>query len=386
MANTNLDNITPKLLAQGLLALRQNAVMTRLVNRSYDTLAAVKGAVINVPLPSAIAARDVSPSATIVTNTDSDIAVAQVTLDFWKAADFFLTDKEAAEVDGGFMPMQASEAIKSLANAVDAYIMSKHVGFYGAAGTAGTTPFNTSLTVAGTARKLLNKQLAPMDNRAGVLDPDAESNFLLNANILQADQRGDDRGLVDGSIGRKLGFDWFMDQNVTTYTPGTAWVTGFTVATAAVAAGATTISIQEKGGDHAAGTIKAGDIFTLGGSTQQYVVRTAIATVTVSASGAFSIAVYPAIASAHLSSVALTVIGTAYVANLAFHRDALAWASRPLGDLSTSGNTVMSAADPVSGIALRIEVIRQNKQTKFEYDILGGANFVRREYGAKILG
>ncbi len=386
MANTNLDNITPKLLAQGLLALRQNAVMTRLVNRSYDNMAAQKGAVINVPLPSAIAARDVVPSAAIVTNTDSDVAVAQVTLDFWKASDFFLTDKEAAEVDAGFMPMQASEAIKSLANAVDAYILSKHVGFYGATGTPGTTPFNASLTAAGAARKLLNKQLAPMDNRAGVLDPDAENLLLLNANILQVDQSGSDAAIINGSIGRKLGFDWFMDQNVTTYTPGTAWVTGYTVATAAVAAGATTIAIQDKGADNATGAIKAGDIFTIDGSSQQYVVRTAIATVTVSASTAFSLAIYPAIASAHVSGVALTVIGSTYVANLAFHRDAIAWASRPLGDLSTSGNTVLSAADPVSGIALRIEVIRQNKQTKFEYDILGGANFVRREYGAKILG
>ena len=50
MANT-VTNVLPKLLAQGLMALRQNAVMSRLVNRSYDTLAAGKGAVINMVGP-----------------------------------------------------------------------------------------------------------------------------------------------------------------------------------------------------------------------------------------------------------------------------------------------------------------------------------------------
>lgn len=385
MANT-LDEVIPKLLAQGLVALRQNAVMPRLVNRDYANMAAQKGAVINVPIPSAIAARDVTPSLTLITNTDSAPTAALVTLDFWKAASFHMSDKDMAEAMSGTIPMQASEAIKSLANAVDAYILAKHVGFYGAAGAAGTTPFNTSLTVAGNARKLLNKQLAPMDNRRAVLDPDAESNLLLNTNILQSEQRGDSAGIVEGSIGRKLGFDWFLDQNVTTYTPGTAWITGRTVATAGAVAGETTLAIKDNAGTMAAGTVKIGDIFTLGGSSQQYVITTAIATVTALASTTFTISFYPALASAHASGAVVTVIGSAYTANLAFHRDAIAWASRPLGDIPAAGNLFSSAVDPVSGIALRLEVSRQNKQTTFEYDILGGANVVRREYGVKILG
>jgi hypothetical protein len=37
-------------------------------------------------------------------------------------------------------------------------------------------------------------------------------------------------------------------------------------------------------------------------------------------------------------------------------------------------------------LALRLETSRQYKQTTFSYDILGGANVVRRELGAKIIG
>jgi hypothetical protein len=124
-------------------------------------------------------------------NVASAPTVALVTLDHWMESPFEVTDNDRLSIDETFFPMQASEAIKSLANDADAYILGKHVGFFNAAGTAGTTPFNGSLTVGGTARKLLNKSLAPMDNRFGILDPDAEANFGLNAQIIQADQRGD---------------------------------------------------------------------------------------------------------------------------------------------------------------------------------------------------
>ena len=139
MANT-ITNVTPKLLAQGLMALRQNAVMPRLVNRSYENLASQKGNVINVPVPSAISARDITAAVTMNSNVDSSPTVALVTLDLWKEAPFHLSDSDVKSVMDGTIPMQASEAVKSLGNAIDAYIMGKHTGIYGFTGTAGTTP------------------------------------------------------------------------------------------------------------------------------------------------------------------------------------------------------------------------------------------------------
>ena len=47
---------------------------------------------------------------------------------------------------------------------------------------------------------------------------------------------------------------------------------------------------------------------------------------------------------------------------------------------------MLGAVDPVSGVALRLEVSRQFKQTTFSYDVLGGAAVIRRELGVKILG
>ncbi len=379
MANT-ITNVLPKMLAQGVLALRQNALGPRLVNRSYESIASQKGNVVNVPIPSAIAARSVTPAVSMAANVDSSPTVALVTLDHWYEAPFQMSDSDFISADGGFIPMQASEAVKALANDADAYLWSKHVGFYGAAGTAGTTPFNGSMVVGGTARKLLNMQLAPMDNRFGVLDHDAENLFLQNANILQADQRGDQGGIIRGEISTKLGIAWYMDQNITTYTPGTGWVTGWALSTVGGAVGDTTLNILNA---TASGTIKIGDIFTVAGRAQQHVITAAA---TASATVQVAVSFYPALATAAATADALTVISAAYVVNLVCHRDAFAFASRPLGGVFSAGNVFQAETDPISGIALRLELSRQYKQETFSFDYLAGANVVRRELGVKILG
>lgn len=377
MSNT-ITNVLPKMLAQGVLALRQQAIGPRLVNRDYETLAQGKGNVVNVPIPSAIAARSVTPAVAMASNVDSSPTVALVTLDHWMEAPFQMSDNDFVSADGGFIPMQASEAIKALANDADQYLWGKHTAFFGYSGAAGSGAFNGSLVAAANARMRLNVQLAPMDNRSAVLDPTAETYLLLNTQILQFDQRGDTGGIINGSIGRKLGFDWYMDQNITTFTPGSGWVTGFAASTVAGAVGDTTLNVLNA---TASGSVKVGDIFTVGSG--YYVITV---TTTVSATVQSVITFYPALATAVATGSAIAVVGTAYTVNLAFHRDAFAWASRPLSNIVTAGNVFQAPTDPISGIALRLEQSRQYKQDTWSYDYLAGANVVRRELGAKILG
>src|SRR5687768_11226411 len=110
------------------MALRQNAVTPRLVNRDYETMAAQHGNVINIPFPSAIAARSVTPSVVMNSNVASAPTSVAVTLDRWMEAPFEVTDNDVLSMSPTFFPMQASEAIKSLANDADAFLLGKHVG------------------------------------------------------------------------------------------------------------------------------------------------------------------------------------------------------------------------------------------------------------------
>ena len=204
MANS-LTNVIPQLLAQGLMALRQQSIMPRLVNRSYDSLAAQSGSTIDIPIPSAITANAVTPGTTSQAVSDLSPTKATITLDQWYEAAFNLTDEELKNVEeNSLMPMQASEAIKSLANNVDAFIMnlasSSTNGISQNGGTAGTTPFATNLDAYLEARKELNNSAAPMDDRYCVINADAEAEALSLEAFQNAAWRGDTDGIIRGQI------------------------------------------------------------------------------------------------------------------------------------------------------------------------------------------
>ena len=308
----DLSKVVDKLLAQGLLALRGTCVMPRLVNSDYSNLAAQQGASIDVPIPSAIKAQAVTPGATAQDTGDISPVSATIKLDRWMEAPFYLTDKDLMEANRGVIPLQASEAVKAIANDVNATLLGLGRKFYGMVGTPGTTPFSTVVD-ATNARKVLNRQLAPVNDRRIVLDPDAEAAALGLSGFADVSKSGDARPIIDGTIGRKYGFDWAMDQQVPSFEA----------------------SVMTEGALTVNGANEAG----------------------------------------------------AQVVSLAFHRDAIAFATRPLMDSANGlGNLTQSAVDPVSGLSLRLEVSREHKRTRFSYDILYGADVVRRELGCRIAG
>ncbi len=379
MAN-DLSVLVPKLLAQGLMALRENAVMPRLVNRDYETEAAQKGDTVTIPIPSAIADRNVAPAVVPPASVDSTPTQALIPLDQWREAPFHLTDKEQKESLDNFIPMQASEAIKSLVNTANAFILAKYKGVYGFEGVAGTTPFATNTTEATNARKRLNVQLAPLDARRFVIDPDAEANALNLRAFQDMSFSGSAQGVVEGQINRKLGFDWFMDQQVPTHTKGVATGTPLTNGTQALGLA---LVVTDGWTNDTAGILVEGDIITFAGHTQTYVVTADVASG--STTGPASVPIAPGLQVAVGDGVAITVKAT-HVVNLAFHRDAFAFASRPLQDTEGLGNIIESATDPVSGLSLRLEVSRQHKQLQFSYDMLYGAALVRRELAVRAAG
>lgn len=381
MANS-LANIMPKILARGLLTLRELAVMPRLVNSDYSDEAKEKGDTIDVPIPTAASVISVTPSQVPPAGVSITPAKVQIALDQWKQNDpFNLTDKEMVEVDKNehYLPMQASEAIKALANTVNAYIHAQYAGIYGYVGTAGTTPFGVSVADATQARKVLNQQLCPRTDRRGVLDFDAEAQALELSPFSDAEKVGSAVVKMDGEIGRKFGINWVADDAIGTHTAGTA--SGATTDNAGYAIGVTTFTLASAG----TGTILVGDIFTIAGDTQTYAVITGDADV----SGGGTVVFEPPLKVAITTSATAITLKATHVVNLAFHRDAFAFATRPLvantQDLAL-GSKILSIQDPQTGLVLRLEVSRQHKRVAWEFDILYGAKLVRPELAVRIAG
>lgn len=375
MANT-LTPIIPKILGRAMMALRQTAWMPRLVNSDYSVDAAKKGSTIDIQIPSALAATDVSPSP-ILTPSDSTPTTVQIPLNNWKRVAFNLSDKDLKEINAneGFIPMQMSEAMKALGNAVNTTIFEAYKSVYGYAGTAGTTPFASNYDVALDVRKILAEQLCPKGDRRFVVDNTAEVNLLKLAPFRDASQSADARVIAEGEIGRKLGFDWFADDGVPLHTAGTG--SGYLVNNGAgLAVGAKSAIV-----DTGTGTLVVGDIITFAGHTQTYVITQAYA------GGAGTINFEPGLVATVADNAAITKVASHRV-NLAFHRDAIAFANRSMmSELdSMSPNPMWTVQDPKTGLVFRAELIRQAKQWAWDFDILYGAGIARRELACRLAG
>ena len=395
MANT-LTSILPKIYAAGLTALRENAVMPRLV-RNYSGrvgTAQIKGNTIDIPKGVALTAAAVSPSNTPPANTDITPTTVQLALDQWQEVDFHLDDQQLTQIDASdnFIPMEVSEAARALANKVDTSLLALYKDVYGAGGTVGTTPFasNSSAWTTG-ARKKLGNQLAPLGGPDNiVLAPDAEANARALSTGQGADTRGSDAQMRTGQIGFVLGADWNVNQNISAHTAGTLTNGSGMLAkinSGSVAVGDTSVNVDDSS---LSGTVVAGDIFTVAGDTQQYVVT---AGATAGSNAIAGLAFSPAAKVAWADNAVVTFDGggsgaTNHVPNLAFHPDAFAFASAPIADsmIPGVGGPMLSVPDAISGLNLRLSVTREHYQTTWRFDILYGVKTVRPEFAARIYG
>lgn len=374
MAN-DLTTLLPKILARGLSVLRERCAITQYVNFNYDGKATEKGDQIVVPVSSARTSSDVTPGPVPSNAQDSAMDQVIVPIDQWKHADFQLTDRELTRIamERDFFPLQAQEAVKSLANTFNEYIWNLYPQVGGFVGTAGTTPFGSTPADAINARKVLHRQLCPRTDRAGILDLDAEAAALALSAFQDVDKAGDTSTKREGEIGRKFGINWMSDDYVPTHVSGAA--SGY-LANGGAAVGAKTVTI-----DTGSGAFNVGDIVTFAGhpATDSYAVVSSVG-----GASATQITLSTPLRVAVADNAALGFKAD-HVVNMAFHRDAFAVVMRPL---ATAGDNpdIVSMQDPLTGLTMRLERIRGYKQTMFDFDILYGGKIVRPEYAVRIAG
>lgn len=303
--------------------------------------------------------------------------------------------------------------IVRLSNLIDQDVCNLAQGLNNFVGVPGTTP--TALTTYLSAKTKLDNSAAPMDgDRCMFLNPAAEASIVDNLKgLFQASEEIAEQ-YKSGMMGRSIGFDWYMDQNVYVHTVGTL---GGTPTTNGVPAnGATSVITQS----WSSTTLNAGDVISFvssstpvnavnpqsyqsTGQTAQFVV-----TATVSDSGgAITIPIAPAIySSGQLQNVTnlpatttaiyvfdtpaasfASISGKQSPQNLAVHKD---FGTLAMVDLPLPGGTdrAYRAASRKSGKSIRVirDYVATTDQWIQRLDVLYGVAVLRQELGCRVGG
>jgi hypothetical protein len=385
MAVNNLTQYIQPLLAAGMRTFRQRIVLPRLVNREFDRVPGQKYSTIQIPIPSAIVATDVVPGH-VAPDTDALAPTfIQLVMDQWKEAAFTLTDADLMKVRSGIIPMAVESAAESLAMAVNSQVWTRVKGIGNFAGTPGTTPFASDLSVYVNARKILNKRNIPKSNRFAIIDEDAAGNAIQLRAFQDKSWRGDDEGIIEGEIGRKLGATWFSD-NAVPYQATVALTAGAATVNGVNAKGSKVVSIAKATN---ASNLVAGDIITIahGGLTGNvdYAVDANVTLIV----GNTAVTLSEGLRVATAGGEAVT-LRAAHVKNALLHRDAIAFGTRPLAESTPADGGGLgifdSIVDEESGLILRLELTREFKQWRWSYDVMWGSALVRPEAGAIMAG
>ena len=298
------------------------------INASFDDKGVAIGDKVKVPVAPTRAAKNYTPSMNPNNgNAGDDAAAAVVDVEITKNrfVDFHLTgEQERSLANGGndreWFRQIIAQAMRTIRNEAEAdAAVAVKSGASRAVGAAGTTPFATNLDAIVEARALLRANGAPMSDPQLVLAPASVVNLQKLAIYQQADQAGSDAERRAGVLARQFGFLIRDSAGIVKHVKGTA--TGFDINNSlGYDVGAFVLAMD--GGD--GGTIKAGDIMTLAGDTNQYVINGAHAAFV---AGDVVIG-RPGLRAAVANGVEAT-IGADYTPNLAFERNAVVGVMRP---------------------------------------------------------
>ena len=372
--------VTSKAIArEALPVLEANKVMAGLVHTDYKNDFKEKYNIVTVTKPAQFTAvefdGDLTGEYQDVTQGSVDISLGYIA-----SVDMKITSEQMTMEIAQFTEEITVPALEAITQQIDANILSLYKDIPYFYGTAGTTP--DELKDISQARKILQGNKAQLSNRSLVIDEEAEADLGILDAFINQNYVGTTAGLTEAALGRKLGFNVFMDQNVPTHTAGLySALADVTITTGAAAA--TSIVLTSTAGASTA-TLLEGDLFTLDGG--QYVVT---ADTAAASSGVVTVAIYPALAKAYGDMTAVTVAfadvsAKAHTANMAFQKNAFAFVNRPL--MPASGQD--SYTTNIKGINIRVTMGYDfdTKSNIVSYDCLYGVKTLYPELAAQLLG
>ena len=244
---------------------------------------------------------------------------------------------------------------------------------------------------------LMSDSLAPTDGRSALLSNSSQATIVDSLKGLFQDSNQISAQYREGMMGRAAGFDWKSSSHVSNHTTGTAAkTTGYMVNGASQTGSTLTV-------DTGTTTFLAGDIITLAGvfsvhpetkvsttNLQQFVVTAD------SGASATSLSISPAISTSGggqnvsgspADNAAIVKVGAGASetlnSNLAFHKDAFAFAT---ADLVMPSGVDFSAREVYDGVSMRVVRDYDINNDKFpcRLDVLYGYKTIRPQLAARI--
>jgi len=271
---------------------------------------------------------------------------------------------------------QIAQAMRTLTNEIEndawaaAYVASSR-----AYGTAGTTPFASTLAGPAHVRQILVDNGCAVSDASLIINSTAGANLRTLTNLTDASAAGTDSTLRQGILLPLSDLNVRESAKVSTHTKGTG--TSYTSATTGFAIGTKSIPIIT-----GSGTVLAGDTVTFAGDTNKYIVETGVAaagTIVLGGTG-----LRQALAA---SAVAMT-IGDTYTGNIALERSAFEIAMRapamPEGGDAASDS--MMIVDDRSGLVFDISVYKGFQKTMVNVSAAWGVKAWKSENIATLLG
>lgn len=377
MANT-LSNLIPDVYAALDVVSRELTGAIPGVQRDASADRVASGQTLRIHKAPANTTSSYTPAMSVPSAIDQSVTNSSLSLSKNKYAGFSWTGEESNAMDEGpgFLSVkqdQIAQAFRVLTNEMENDVCDAlAAGASRAYGTAGTTPFASTLADSAQARKILDDNGAPASGRSLVIDTSAGANLRTLGQLTKANEAGGTMTLRDGELLNLQGFSVRESAQINGATAGTG--SGYLIDEAAgYAVGDTTLTL-----DTGSGTILAGDIITIG--AHKYVVETAL-------TGNDVVIAEPGLRAAVADDATVTVNATS-ARNLAFSSDALLLASRlPVfpaeGDLAIDNEII---TDPRTGISFDLRCYPGDGMVLYRIHALWGWVAKKPEHAAILMG
>lgn len=388
-ANT-LTNLIPQLYAAVDVVSRELVGMIPSVTRNASAERAALGQVVTWPIAPKMPTFNVTPAMAVPEPADVTIGNDGITITKSKGVEFGWTGEEQRSLAApgvGYLTVQGdlfAQGLRTLVNEIETDLaVAAAAAAVAATGTAGTTPFATTVGDSAQVRKLLDDNGAPGSERSLIGDTTMGAALRTLQNLTRVNEAGTNMTLRDGQLLDLNGLSIKESAGIPrTTVAGTA--ASATTTNAGFAKGATTIALASAG----TGTIITGDFIQFAGSSRYY--RVVTGDTDVSNGGNVVIAApglidpIPAVA----TNITVARASGGYTRNVAFSRNAMHLAARApaLPDGGDLASDRLQITDPRSGLVFEVSIYRGYRKVRAEVAMAWGVKAAKAEHIVALLG